>query len=190
MMAGRKQRFRRGSFIPRIVAVIVISLAIAACARVAERPADGAGTPGQYEFEGTWNAVGTRRAIPTGDGRTSAIVDLKGTMLLAGPGRPGVGFLCEVIALVDTASGLTGRGVWTDERGDQVFSEVSGQGTAANNRIDGRVVGGTGRYAGATGTYAFSWEYVVEESDGTIQGRAVGLKGSVTLGAPGAEAKP
>lgn len=185
-MAARTPRLRSASIVPRIAAVIVSALAIAACARVAEPPAPGAGTPGRYEFEGTWNAAGTRRTIPSGDGRTSAIVDLKGTMLLAGPGRPGVGFLCEVIALVDTASGLTGRGVWTDDHGNQIFSELSGQGTSANNRIDGRIVGGTGKYAGATGTYTFSWEYVVEENDGTIQGRAVGLAGSVTLGATAA----
>ena len=52
-------------------------------------------------------------------------------MLLAGPGRPGVGFRSEVIALVDSETGLVGRSVWTDERGDQVFSELKGEGTAA-----------------------------------------------------------
>ncbi len=56
-------------------------------------------------------------------------------MLLAGPSRPGVGFLSEVIALVDSKTGLTGRSVWTDENGDQVFSELKGEGTAAKNNI-------------------------------------------------------
>ena len=51
-------------------------------------------------------------------------------MLLAGPGAPGVGFRSEVIALNDSATGLVGRSVWTDERGDQVFSELKGEGTA------------------------------------------------------------
>jgi len=98
-------------------------------------------------------------------------------MLLAGPGRPGVGFRSELIALNDSAAGLQGRSVWTDERGDQVFSELKGEGTATKNRIAGTFLGGTGRYAGLTGSYEFSWQFVIEAEDGSIQGRAVGLKG-------------
>ena len=103
-------------------------------------------------------------------------------MLLAGAGRPDVGFRADVIALVDTATGLTGRSVWTDEAGDQVFSELKGEGTATRNRIEGTILGGTGRYAGATGSYDFSWQYVIETEDGVIQGRTVGLKGRVRRG--------
>ena len=106
-------------------------------------------------------------------------------MLLAGPKRPGVGFRSEVIALVDSETGLVGRSVWTDERGDQVFSELQGEGTAEHNRITGKFLGGTGRYAGATGSYEFSWQSVIESEDGTIQGRAVELKGRVLPGPGG-----
>ena len=105
-------------------------------------------------------------------------------MLLAGPGRPGVGFRSELIALNDSAAGLQGRSVWTDERGDQVFSELKGEGTAAKNHITGALLGGTGRYAGVTGSYEFSWLYVIEAEDGSIQGRAVGLKGRFRPGQP------
>ena len=108
-------------------------------------------------------------------------------MLLTGADRPGVGFRAEVIALVDSATGLQGRGVWTDERGEQVFSELQGEGTADHNHITGTILGGTGRYAGATGTYEFSWQFVIESDDGSIQGRAVGLKGRCRLGQPPAE---
>ena len=110
-------------------------------------------------------------------------------MLLAGPGRPGVGFHSEVIGLVDSATGFQGRSVWTDERGDQVFSELQGEGTAAKNRITGTILGGTGRYAGATGSYEFSWQWVMEAEDGSIQGRAVDLKGRVRPG-PAAGGSP
>lgn len=103
-------------------------------------------------------------------------------MLLAGTGRPGVGFRADVIALVDTETGLIGRGVWTDEKGDQVFSELKGEGTAANNRITGTILGGTGRYAGVTGSYEFSWQFVLETDGGAIQGNAAGLKGRFQAG--------
>ena len=141
------------------------------------------------EFEGSWNAAGSRRTISLGADRRGSILDLRGTMLLAGPKRPGVGFRSEVIALVDSATGLVGRSVWTDERGDQVFSELQGEGTAERNHITGTILGGTGRYAGATGSYEFSWQWVMEAEDGSIQGRAVELKGRVRPG-PGAGGSP
>jgi hypothetical protein len=90
-----------------------------------------------------------------------------------------VGFSGEVVALTDTASGVIGHAAWTDEHGDQVFSDLRGEGTAKGNRITGSFTGGTGRYAGATGAYEFSWQYVLESEDGTVQGRAIGLKGRV-----------
>ena len=67
-----------------------------------------------------------------------------------------------------------------------MFSELKGEGTAATNHIAGTILGGTGRYAGVTGTYEFSWQFVIEAEDGSIQGRAVGLKGRFRPGQPDA----
>ena len=169
----------------RLVCLLVVVFALAACAPPAgsTRPAAAPGEP--LEFEGTWNAVGSRHTISLGDGRVGSIIDLKGTLLLAGSGRPGVGFHSEVIGLVDSVTGFEGRSVWTDERGDQVFSELRGEGTAAKNRIAGTIFSGTGRYAGATGSYEFSWQRLLEADDGSAQGRAVDLKGRVRIAARG-----
>jgi hypothetical protein len=131
------------------------------------------------QFTGSWNAKGTRRNMPLGKDRRGSILDLKGTMLLTGDNKPGVGFHVELIAFVDSATGLVGRSVWTDERGEQVYSEVVGEGDASSNRIKGTIIGGTGRYADITGNYEYSWQFVIEAEDGSIQGRAVGLKGQV-----------
>jgi hypothetical protein len=163
---------------------VLLAFAAAACDQAP--PTAAANPAGDWQaFEGTWNAAGARRRISLGEGRVGSLIDLRGTMFLAGAGRPGAGFRSEVIALVDSGTGLVGRSVWTDERGDQVFSELKGEGTAARNRITGTFLGGTGRYAGATGSYEFSWQYVVESEDGSIQGRAVGLTGRVRTGNPG-----
>jgi hypothetical protein len=163
-------------------ALLILAFAATAC-RPATESAKPPGTPGEWlEFEGSWNAAGSRRTISLGTERRGSILDLSGTMLLAGPKRPGVGFRSEVIALVDSDAGLQGRSVWTDERGDQVFSELQGEGTAARNHITGKFLGGTGRYAGATGSYEFSWQWVMEAEDGSIQGRAVDLKGRIRAG--------
>ena len=58
------------------------------------------------------------------------------------------------------------------------------------NRIAGTFLGGTGRYAGATGEYEFEWQYVLTPEDGTVSGRAAGLKGRVRAGAPAGSAPP
>ena len=85
--------------------------------------------------------------------------------------------------------------VWTDQNGDRVYSEIRGDGTKPGDRITGTIVGGTGRYAGATGAYEFTWQFVLEAEDGTVAGRTQGLAGRVRIErpqpAPGAQgAKP
>jgi hypothetical protein len=166
----------------RRLVLFLLVLAASGCKPVPESPKAPA-APGEWlEFDGSWNAAGNRTNIPLGAERRGSIIFLRGTMLLAGPQRPGVGFRSELIALVDSGTGLQGRSVWTDERGDQVFSELQGEGTAARNHITGKFLGGTGRYAGVTGSYEFSWQSVIEGEDGAIQGRAIDLKGRARLG--------
>jgi len=178
-----------GGNVPRRSVVLGLAFAAAACAPATQPPQPAAAPGESLEFEGSWNAAGSRHTISLGEDRIGSIVALKGTMLLAGQGRPGVGFQSEVIGLVDSATGLQGRSVWTDEHGDQVFSELRGEGTAAKNHVTGTVLSGTGRYAGVTGSYEFSWQSVMEGEDGAIQGRAADLKGRVQLG-PAAGGSP
>ena len=102
--------------------------------------------------------------------------------MLAGPSRPAVGFRAEALVLNDTATGLIGRAVWTDDRGDQIFSELNGQWHSTGNKFVGKFVGGTGRYAGATGSYEFSWRFVLETEDGQVQGQSMGLNGTIHVG--------
>ena len=142
------------------------------------------------EFEGSWNAAGNRRTIPLGAERKGSIVDLSGTMLLAGPGRPGVGFRSEVIALVDSETGLVGRGVWTDEHGDQVFSELKGEGTAAEKPHRGDDPGRHGPVCRRDGFLRVLLAIRDRVGGRSIQGRAVGLKGRVRLGQPNAGGSP
>jgi hypothetical protein len=168
----------------KLWAAFAILLSLGACSQSPEQSPENpkAAVPGQMtEFAGTWNAMGNRRSIALGKNRRGSIIELKGTMLLTGSARPAVGFRAELIALVDSETGLIGRSVWTDERGDQVFSEVKGEGDASTNRIVGTFLGGTGRFADVTGGYEYSWQFVIEAEDGSIQGRAVGLKGHARL---------
>ena len=82
-----------------------------------------------HEFEGTWTAAGNRYILRLGNDRQTSIANFQGTLLLAGPGRPGVGFRAEAIVLNDSVTGMVGRAVWTDEHGYQAWSELRGEGT-------------------------------------------------------------
>lgn len=174
------RRRRRPTHRAFFVGLLALVLSLTGCGAA---PDSKPLAPGEWlEFSGTWNAAGSRQSISLGADRRASVLRLSGTMLLAGPNRPGAGFRSEVVALVDSATGLVGRSVWTDEHGDQVFSELQGEGTAKNNHLKGTFLGGTGRFAGVTGSYEFSWQFVMEAEDGSVQGRAVELKGRVRSG--------
>jgi len=186
--ASRLRRKRRA--VPHGRLLLGLALAAAACGTATQSPKSPPASSDGLEFTGSWNGLGSRHTIALGPNRTGSIVDLKGTMLLAGSGRPGVGFQAEVIGLSDSGTGFQGRSVWTDERGDQVYSELTGEGTATKNHIAGTILSGTGRYAGLTGSYEFSWQWVMEGEDGAVQGRAVDLQGRVRVAAATGESQP
>src|SRR5262245_21088596 len=135
-----------------------------------------------HAFEGTWTAAGTRKTLHLGADDRAAIFELTGTVLLTGAQRPSVGFRAQAIGFSDSRAGMQGRCVWTDERGDMVYSEVRGEAVGSGNQIAGTFIGGTGRYTGVTGDYTFQWQYVVEADDGALSGRVVDLKGRARLG--------
>jgi hypothetical protein len=162
--------------------MIVVFLLTAACGQ------SGGGSPqtppagGWHEFEGTWTAAGTRRTLRLGPDDRAAIFELTGSVLLTGAQRPSVGFRAQAIGFSDSRAGMQGRCVWTDERGDMVYSELKGEAVGSGNRIVGTFVGGTGRYAGVTGDYTFQWQYVIDAEDGAVSGRVVDFKGRARFG--------
>lgn len=159
-------------------------LVVTACSHVAQtsKPTPNGGE--WHEFQGTWTATGNRNTMHLQGDRRAAIANFNGSLLLAGSSRPAVGFRADAIVFSDSVSGMVGRAVWTDEHGDQAFSELRGEGTATNNKIVGTFLGGTGRYSGATGTYEFSWRFVIENEDGNVQGQSMGLAGRVRVDSP------
>ncbi len=162
---------------------LALPLIGAACSPPAAKAPEVA-PPGEWRsFDGTWTASGTRTTLHLGPDHRASIVSMTGSLLLTGERKLGVGFQSEIIGLTDSVTGLVGRSVWTDERGDQVFSELRGEFVGTGNRIAGTFLGGTGRYAGVAGDYEFQWQYVLVGEDGTVSGRTVGLKGRARLGA-------
>lgn len=141
-----------------------------------------------HTFAGTWSASGTRQTLNLEPNHRASIFDLTGSLLLTGDHGLGVGFQARTIGFSDNLVGMQGRCVWTDEKGDEVYSELKGESVGAGNRIEGSFLGGTGRFAGVTGQYSFRWQYVVESEGGVLSGRAVDLKGQArfnpTAGTP------
>jgi hypothetical protein len=159
----------------------LMGLLMTACGRAPQVSKSASPDGKWHDFQGTWTAAGSRNIMRLGGDRRAAVSTFNGSLVLAGPSRPGVGFQSEAIVFSDTVTGLVGRAVWTDEHGDRAYSELRGEGTASNNKIIGTFVGGTGRYAGATGSYEFSWRFVLEDEDGGVQGQSWGLKGRVRV---------
>ena len=150
-------------------------------------PARWTASPGEWHaFEGTWSASGTRQTLNLGKDHRASTFDLTGSLLLTGDRGLGVGFRAKAIGFSDNLVGMQGRCVWTDERGDKVYSELKGEWVGTGNRIVGTFLGGTGRFAGITGEYSFQWEYVIESEDGAVSGRAVNLKGRARFGSAAA----
>jgi len=180
MFAERSRSLR--ALLPLRAVAAGFALAAAGCSPAPQATSASAIGAEWREFEGTWTAAGSRQSIALGADRKASVSTLRGSLLLSGASRPAVGFRAEAVVLNDSATGMVGRAVWTDERGDQAWSELRGEGTATGNRIVGTFVAGTGRYAGVTGNYEFSWRFVLETEDGTVQGQSVGLKGRVRGG--------
>src|SRR5262245_58249887 len=154
------------------------ALLLAAACGQSGGPATPTPPAGEWHvFEGTWTAAGTRQTLRMGPNHRAAIFELTGSMLLTGAQRPALGFRAQAIGFSDSRTGMQGRCVWTDERGDMVYSELKGQAVGSGNHIVGTFVGGSGRYDGMTGDYTFQWQYVVDAEDGAVSGRVVDFKG-------------
>jgi hypothetical protein len=179
MASGRQWR------ISWFCAIAVAGLLVAAACGPAPQTSEPLPAGGGWrEFQGTWTAAGSRQMMRLGGDRRASIANFSGSLLLAGSSRPATGFRAEAIVFNDSVTGMVGRAVWTDEHGDQAYSELQGEGTSTGNKIVGTFLGGTGRYSGVTGSYELSWRFVLEGEDGSVQGQSVGLNGRVRLDSP------
>ena len=130
-------------------------------------------------FQGTWSAAGRRHAVSLDGGRTAAIVELSGAVVITSGEGLGRGFRGEVIGFDDGEGMSAGRAVWTDERGDRIYVRLTGDAIKGGQRISALITGGTGRYTGIAGDFTFTWQYVLAADGDRIQGRAADLTGRV-----------
>jgi hypothetical protein len=156
------------------------SLALALASLVPAAASQEATTGEWRTFEGTWSVSGRRQSVAVDGGAEAAVVELRGAVALSRGDGLGRGFHGQAVGFDDGQGVSVGRAVWTDERGDRVYSRLKGEPLATGRRIFGTITGGTGRYEGLEGEYSFTWQYVVVAAeDGQVQGRAVRLEGRV-----------
>jgi hypothetical protein len=181
------QYLRRDGWCTSSILLVVMVLAGVGAVSPARSASEDSGW---HEFSGTWTAAGTRQDIALGSDRRASVADYSGSLMLYGTSRPALGFRAEAVVFNDSATGLIGRAVWTDDADNHVYSELRSEATPGGNRIVGTFVGGSGRYQGASGTYAFSWRFLLEGEDGIVQGQSTEFNGKVRLlpigGGPGA----
>lgn len=117
---GRAPALNTSSLVRRLRYVVIASVvAVAACSPSGAPPEAPTFATEWRDFQGMWTAVGSRHAIRLGDDQRASIANFEGTALLSGVSRPAVRFRAEAIVLNDSVSGMVGRAVWTDDRGDQ-----------------------------------------------------------------------
>jgi hypothetical protein len=159
-----------------LAACLSLALAASAPAETSQEPPPDA----WRSFDGTWSAAGRRESVAVEGGGAATVVEVSGAVVLKSGEGLSRGFRGEAIGFDDGQGLSVGRCVWTDERGDQIFSRLRGESVQTGRRFVGMFTGGTGRYAGLVGEYSFTWQYVIADEDaGTIQGRAVGLEGRI-----------
>jgi hypothetical protein len=131
-------------------------------------------------FEGTWSAFGQRQLLKTDPDRAAVTVQLSGAVSITTGTGLSRGFRGEAIGFDDGAGLIAARAVWTDDKGDRIFSGIFGDAFAsAGRQMRGTITGGTGRYAGITGEYEFRWQTMVTVDDTSVNGRTVDLRGRV-----------
>ena len=110
-------------------------------------------------------------------------VQLSGAVSITTGTGLGRGFRGEAIGFDDGGGLAAGSVVWTDDRGDRIFSVLRGEAMAAAGRqMRGTITGGSGRYTGFAGEYEFTWQHVITTDGNAVNGRAIDLRGRVQAG--------
>src|SRR3954452_9954680 len=130
---------------------LLLAAVLGAATAHAQAPADK--LPSEGTFSGSWHLAGKVEPTKVGD-VTVTVAHVQGKVTLESPGGLAREFDGVCNAVSDKKTGGTGRCVWTDAKGDEVVLAVEGSilGSAGTVReAKGRVIGGTGRYAGIEG---------------------------------------
>lgn len=167
----------RARFFPS--ASLLLAILLGAATAHAQAAADK--LPNEGTFSGSWHLEGKVEPTKVGDA-TVNVAHVQGKVTLESAGGLSREFDGVCNAVSDKKTGGTGRCVWTDAKGDEVVIGIEGSilGSAGTVReAKGKVIGGTGRYAGIEGEIHLDWLFVESgKSDHRFQGYVTKLQGS------------
>ena len=160
--------------VARALLAALAGVALAGALTLAAQPA-----PEWRPFAATWTLAGRRTAIPTEGPRAAAIVHATGSLVVTKGETLGRGFFGELIGFDDGGTLLSGRAIFTDEKGDKVFAVLKAQPLGAGRTATAAITGGTGRWAGLEGDFTFAWKFVVASEDDAFDALALNVEGRV-----------
>ncbi|RNC68255.1 MAG: hypothetical protein ED859_10975 [Desulfuromonadales bacterium] len=133
------------------------------------------------DFRGSWIANGTRTPFPFGAGRQVFTFRIVGHVSLQAPLGKKKDFWSDCIGLADTTTGMTGRCVWKDLGGPEIYLTIQSSQMEQGNQVVGTLVGGTGPFAGISGDVTFNWTSVTTQIDAdgvvTVNGQTKNIIG-------------
>lgn len=168
-------------FKPKLCLILVASLALA----VNFYPFFDIACAGQTNlFKGSWIANGSRQIFPFGKDRNVYTFQLAGHVNLEDAIGDKLDFWSEIIGISDSKTGTEARCVWRDLDGRELFLVLKNDRMQPDGLVTGQIVGGTGKFAEATGELSFKWSSISFYRDNikaTISGQALDLKGKIQL---------
>lgn len=133
-------------------------------------------------FTGTWIASGERQLQDFMEGRQVFTFHVKGHVNLKGHLGGVADFWSECSGLWDAAVGSTTRCVWRGLEGQKAFIVMDGQPLEEGGRVNGQIVGGTGKLAGVEGSFTFTWTAVFVNADtDTLTGHTENITGTYRM---------
>jgi hypothetical protein len=117
------------------------------------------------EFKGSWIANGTRTTFPFGDGRQVFTFKLAGHVSLQTTLAKKKDYWADCIGLADSMTGLSGRCVWKDLAGPEIYLTMQSDRLQQGSQVVGTIVGGTGPLSGISGDLLFNWSSVITQTD-------------------------
>lgn len=162
---------------------IALGLVLVVClARGVDSRQAGAGD--WHDFHASLTASGRQTTLAVEDDRTAVVLHLTGRLVVRQSGTLDRGYRAEFLGFDDGTGLGTARAVWTDDNGDRIFSRMVGTQLEAGRRTSATITSGTGRYAGISGTYAFTWQYLLPGEQGVVQVRVVDVEGRYRVESP------
>lgn len=122
---------------------------------VPDVPARAETSAREGEFTARWVVSGTWRAMGLGGSREVILADLTGRLDVTHGSGDIVDLSTRCLVYWDSAKSGSGSCRWRHPSGDEIFVEIEGGLLAPNKSVSGRLIGGTGRYAGISGEFAF-----------------------------------